>query len=125
MVRSLKKGPFISYSLLKKVKYIRNKKHTILTKSRESTIIPKMIGYTIAVHRGNNYVPIFIVDQIVGYKLGEFVVTRIFYKTKKLSKKNKRLFLWDKKFIQLEFVWVIYGIRVRVGIDLKNCTVIF
>ena len=101
MVRSLKKGPFVSYSLLKKVKNIYNKKHTIFTKSRESTIIPTIIGYTIAVHCGNDHVPIFIVDQIVGHKLGEFVATRIFYKTKKLSKKNKRsVFLWDKKFIQ-------------------------
>jgi hypothetical protein len=84
-----------------------------------------MIGHTIAVHRGNDHVPIFIVDQIVGYKLGEFVATRTLYKAKKSGKKNKRLLLWDKKFIQLEFVWVIHDIRVRGGIYLKGCTVIF
>ena len=99
MVRSLNKGPFVSFSLLNKVKHIYKNKQVVTTWSRKSTILPTIIGYTITIHRGNEYVPIFIVDQIVGHKLGEFVITR--NKVRKSSKKNKRsLLLWDKKFIQ-------------------------
>jgi len=86
-MRSLKKGPFISYSLLNKVKYIC-KKQIITTFSRTSTIIPTIISYTIAVHSGNSHIAIFIIDQIVGHKLGEFVATRTLYKIRKLSKKK-------------------------------------
>jgi small subunit ribosomal protein S19 len=99
MVRSLNKGPFVSFSLLDEVKRIRKDKQVITTWSRGSTVLPTIIGHTIAVHRGNEHVPIFIVDQIVGHKLGEFVTTR--NKARKSGKKNKRsLLLWDKKFIQ-------------------------
>ncbi len=98
MTRSLKKGPFIDINLLKKVeKVLSNKKKTTLrTWSRRSTILPNMIGLTISVYNGKNHIPIFITEEMVGHKLGEFSPTR-FYKghtsvdkrIKKISKKNK------------------------------------
>ena len=92
MSRSLKKGPFVSASLLKKVEIIETsgKKDIITTWSRASTIVPVMIGYTIAVHNGRQHVPVFITDQIVGHKLGEFVPTRTFRGHVKKDKKARR-----------------------------------
>ena len=80
MPRSLKKGPFIDASLLKKVMQTQESgdKKPIKTWSRRSVIIPQMIGMTIAVHNGRQHVPVFVSDEMVGHKLGEFAHTRTF-----------------------------------------------
>ena len=80
MPRSLKKGPFVDDHLLKKVdvQNEKNSKMVIKTWSRRSTIIPEMLGHTIAVHDGRKHVPVFISESMVGHKLGEFAPTRIF-----------------------------------------------
>ena len=92
MSRSLKKGPFVAYHLLKKVNIANDngKKDIVITWSRASTILPSMIGCTIAVYNGKQHVPIFISDQLVGHKLGEFVSTRTFKSHIKADKKTKR-----------------------------------
>ena len=92
MVRSLWKGPFIAYHLLQKIDKmnLEGKKKTIKTWSRSSTIIPSMIGHTIAVYNGKQHCPIFISEQIVGHKLGEFVPTRNFRSHIKSDRKTKR-----------------------------------
>jgi small subunit ribosomal protein S19 len=90
MSRSLKKSPFIAYHIVKKINQAGNKKDTITTWSRSSTILPSMIGFTIAVYNGKQHVPIFISDQFVGHKLGEFVSTRNFRSHIKADKKTKR-----------------------------------
>lgn len=92
MSRSLKKSPFIAYHLLKKINKANEsgKKDTITTWSRSSTILPSMIGFTIAVYNGKQHVPIFISDQLVGHKLGEFVSTRNFRSHIKADKKTKK-----------------------------------
>lgn len=89
MSRSLKKGPYVAYHLLEKINKMNSegKKDTILTWSRSSTIVPNMVGHTIAVYNGKQHVPVFISDQFVGHKLGEFVSTRKQFSYKK--KKNK------------------------------------
>ncbi len=81
MPRSLKKGPFIDASLLKKIEQAKatGDKKPIKTWSRRSVIIPDMIGMTIAVHNGRQHVPVFILDDMVGHKLGEFAPTRTFH----------------------------------------------
>ena len=80
MSRSLKKGPFISPKLLKKVEGLNsaNKKEVIRTWSRASTIFPQMVGHTIAVYDGRRHIPIYITENMVGHKLGEFAPTRTF-----------------------------------------------
>lgn len=80
MGRSLKKGPFIDDHLMKKVEELNknNDKKVIKTWSRRSTIFPEMVGHTIAVHDGRKHVPIYITEDMVGHKLGEFVLTRSF-----------------------------------------------
>lgn len=80
MPRSLKKGPFVDDHLLEKIEEMndRNDKKVIKTWSRRSMIIPEMIGHTLAVHKGNNFVPVYITEQMVGHKLGEFAPTRFF-----------------------------------------------
>ena len=80
MPRSLKKGPFVDEHLLKKVADLnsRNEKRVIKTWSRRSTIIPEMVGHTIAVHDGRKHVPVYITESMVGHKLGEFAPTRTF-----------------------------------------------
>ena len=80
MARSIKKGPFIDAHLLKKVvEYQRQKSKKVLkTWSRRSTIIPDMVGHTIAVHDGRKHVPVYISESMVGHKLGEFAPTRTF-----------------------------------------------
>lgn len=92
MTRSLKKGPFVAYHLLKKINTMTEsgKKETITTWSRSSTILPSMVGFTIAVYNGKQHVPIFISDQFVGHKLGEFVSTRNFKTHIKADRKAKR-----------------------------------
>ena len=80
MPRSLKKGPFIDSKLEKKVKEMSKtkKKKVIKTWSRRSTISPLFVGYTFAVHNGNKFIPVFVSENMVGHKLGEFAPTRIF-----------------------------------------------
>ena len=80
MPRSLKKGPFVDGHLLKKVDDLNstNEKRVIKTWSRRSTIIPEMVGHTIAVHDGRKHVPVFVSESMVGHKLGEFAPTRLF-----------------------------------------------
>jgi len=80
MARSLKKGPFVDDHLLKKVDALNesNDKSVIKTWSRRSTIIPDMVGHTIAIHDGRKHVPIYISESMVGHKLGEFAPTKTF-----------------------------------------------
>ncbi|MGO1469589.1 MAG: 30S ribosomal protein S19 [Tissierella sp.] len=80
MGRSLKKGPFIDDHLLKKVEELNesNQKKVVKTWSRRSTIFPELVGHTIAIHDGRKHVPIYITEDMVGHKLGEFVPTRTF-----------------------------------------------
>ncbi|MDO5725689.1 MAG: 30S ribosomal protein S19 [Tissierellia bacterium] len=80
MSRSLKKGPFIDEHLLKKIDKLNeeNKKEVIKTWSRRSTIFPEMVSHTIAVHDGRKHVPVYITEDMVGHKLGEFVPTRVY-----------------------------------------------
>ena len=80
MPRSLKKGPFIDGHLRKKVEGLnaRNEKKVLKTWSRRSTILPDMIGHTLAVHNGKKFIPVYITEQMIGHKLGEFAPTRTF-----------------------------------------------
>ncbi len=80
MSRSLKKGPYIEPKLLKKIETMNTKgeKKVIRTWSRDSTIFPQMVGHTIAVHDGHRHVPIYITENMVGHRLGEFAPTRHF-----------------------------------------------
>ena len=91
MPRSLKKGPFIDHHLMKKVETAleKNDKRPIKTWSRRSTIFPDFVGLTIAVHNGRQYVPVFVTEDMVGHKLGEFALTRT-YKGHVADKKAKR-----------------------------------
>lgn len=91
MPRSLKKGPFIDLHLMKKVEVAveKNEKRPIKTWSRRSVIFPNMVGLTIAVHNGRLHVPVFITEDMVGHKLGEFAATRT-YKGHVADKKAKR-----------------------------------
>jgi small subunit ribosomal protein S19 len=92
MGRSISKGPYIAYHLLKKINKLNStgKKEVIKTWSRASTILPTMIGHTISVYNGQKHVPIFISDPLVGHKLGEFVPTRTFRSHRKTERKVKR-----------------------------------
>ena len=92
MGRSIRKGPFVAYQLLERISNLNEsgKKLIIKTWSRSSTILPEMIGHTIAVYNGKQHVPIFISEQIVGHKLGEFAPTRTFRSHVKSDKKVKR-----------------------------------
>ena len=80
MARSLKKGPFVDASLMKKVKAVNEggKKEVIKTWSRRSTIYPEFIGHTFAVHNGKEFIPVYVTEDMVGHKLGEFSLTRKF-----------------------------------------------
>ena len=80
MPRSVKKGPYIDYKLLKKIQNLNdtNQKKIIKTWSRSSTIFPDFVGHTIAVHNGNKMIPVYISENMVGHKLGEFALTRTF-----------------------------------------------
>jgi small subunit ribosomal protein S19 len=80
MGRSLKKGPFVDAPLRNSVETLnaRNEKKVVKTWSRRSTIVPEMIGHTIAVHNGKKFIPVYITEQMIGHKLGEFAPTRTF-----------------------------------------------
>jgi small subunit ribosomal protein S19 len=80
MTRSLKKGPFVDEHLLKKVLSLNEtrEKRVIKTWSRRSTITPEFVGHTIAIHNGNKFIPVYVSENMVGHKLGEFAPTRIF-----------------------------------------------
>ena len=92
MARSLKKGPYVHYSLTKKVqKNLDSSKKTVVkTWSRASMIIPDFVGQTIAVHNGRQFVPVYITENMVGHKLGEFSPTRTFRGHVKTDKKSRR-----------------------------------
>ena len=92
MGRSLKKGPFVASSITKKVDQMNasGKKDIIQTWSRATTILPNMIGHTFAVYNGQQHVPVFVSDQMVGHKLGEFSPTRTFRGHVKTDKKSRR-----------------------------------
>ena len=81
MARSIKKGPFVDHHLMKKVQGMNdtNEKRVIKTWSRRSTIIPDMIGHTFAVHNGRKFIPVYVTENMVGHKLGEFSPTRTFH----------------------------------------------
>lgn len=89
MSRSVKKGPFIEESLMNKIEKMnkKNEKKVVKTWSRSSTIIPDMIGHTIATHNGKKHVPVYVTENMVGHKLGEFAPTR-FYKGHAGSEKS-------------------------------------
>ena len=91
MSRSLKKGPFIDEHLQKKIQSLNasNTKTVLKTWSRRSTIVPEMVGHTIAVHNGKKFIPIYITENMVGHKLGEFAATRIFKGHSATAKKEK------------------------------------
>ena len=91
MARSLKKGPFADESLLKKVAALNEsgEKTVIKTWSRRSTIFPMMVGHTIAVHDGRKHVPVYVTEDMVGHKLGEFVATRTYRGHGKDEKKSR------------------------------------
>ena len=80
MSRSLKKGPYIDFKLERKVENLNksNKKEVIKTWARRSTIPPTFVGHTFAVHNGNKFIPVFVSENMVGHKLGEFAPTRLF-----------------------------------------------
>jgi small subunit ribosomal protein S19 len=80
LARSLKKGPFVDLHLMKKVELLnrRFEKKVVKTWSRRSTIVPEMVGHTIAVHNGKKFIPVYVTENMVGHKLGEFSPTRTF-----------------------------------------------
>nr|WDB00724.1 ribosomal protein S19 [Cavernulicola chilensis] len=92
MIRSISKGPYISAHLFKKIELLnsKNEKQTVKTWSRASTIIPSMVGHTIAVYNGKQHTPVFVSDQMVGHKLGEFSPTRTFRSHIKGDKRVRR-----------------------------------
>lgn len=80
MARSIKKGPFVEASLLRKIERLNaaNEKRVLKTWSRRSTVTPDFVGHTVAVHNGNKFVPVYISENMVGHRLGEFAPTRLF-----------------------------------------------
>ncbi len=92
MSRSLKKGPFVANHLLKKISLLNKeaRKEVVITWSRSSTIVPIMIGHTIAIYNGREHIPIFISEQMVGHKLGEFSPTRYFRGHIKKDKRSRK-----------------------------------
>jgi len=90
MARSLKKGPYVSTKLMKKIDRLNEngKKTAIKTWSRQSTVFPDFVGHTIAVHNGNKFIPVYVTENMVGHKLGEFAPTRNYrsHSGKKLKK---------------------------------------
>jgi len=80
MARSIKKGPFVDTHLLKKIETVRatNDKRPVKTWSRRSTVLPEFVGLTIAVHNGKQHIPVYVSENMVGHKLGEFSLTRTF-----------------------------------------------
>ena len=90
MARSIKKGPFVDHHLMKKVDSVRgtSDKRPIKTWSRRSTIVPDFVGLTIAVHNGKQHIPVYVTENMVGHKLGEFAQTRIFKSHSAAGKKT-------------------------------------
>ncbi len=80
MGRSVKKGPFVQESLMDRVRGMnqRNEKRVVKTWSRASTVLPDFVGHTFAVHNGNKFIPVYVTENMVGHKLGEFAPTRLF-----------------------------------------------
>ncbi|MDH3495968.1 MAG: 30S ribosomal protein S19 [Gemmatimonadota bacterium] len=80
MARSVKKGPFVEESLLRKIQALNdaNERRVLKTWSRRSTVTPEFVGHTIAVHNGNKFIPVYVSENMVGHKLGEFAPTRLF-----------------------------------------------
>jgi len=80
MARSVRKGPFVHESLLKRVQSLnaRNEKRVVKTWSRASTVLPDFVGHTFAVHNGNKFIPVYVTENMVGHRLGEFAPTRLF-----------------------------------------------
>ena len=91
MARSLKKGPYVDEKLLKRIEAMNEKgeKNVLKTWSRSSTLFPQMVGHTIAVHDGRKHVPVYITEDMVGHKLGEFVATRTYRGHGKDEKKTR------------------------------------
>jgi len=91
MARSIKKGPFVDHHLMKKVDTARgtSDKRPIKTWSRRSTIVPDFVGLTIAVHNGKQHIPVYVTENMVGHKLGEFAQTRIFKSHSAAGKKTE------------------------------------
>jgi len=91
MSRSLKKGPFVEYKLMKRVSEMNDsgKKKTVKTWSRSTMIIPDFVGHTIAVHNGNRFIPVYVTENMVGHKLGEFAPTRTYRGHADKKKKKK------------------------------------
>ena len=89
MSRSVKKGPFVAFSLVKKIDAMNeaNEKKVVKTWSRASTILPDFVGHTIAVHDGRKHVPVYVTEDMVGHKLGEFAPTRTYKGHVKANKK--------------------------------------
>lgn len=89
----IKKRPYIAYYLLNKILLLNKlkKKEIIKTWSRSSTILPIMIGHTISIYNGKKHIPLYISEELIGYKLGEFISTRTFYSHKKLDHKIKKV----------------------------------
>ena len=91
MSRSVKKGPYVHASVMKKISAmnVKNEKKVVKTWSRSSTILPSFVGHTIAVHDGGKHVPVYITEDMVGHKLGEFVATRTYRGHGKDEKKSR------------------------------------
>jgi small subunit ribosomal protein S19 len=91
MARSVKKGPFVDEHLMKKIvaQNTESKKSVVKTWSRRSTVLPEFIGHTFSVHNGHKFVPVFISENMVGHKLGEFAPTRIYRGHKEKKKKTR------------------------------------
>ena len=99
MPRSIKKGPFVDHHLMKKVDAARgaNDKRPIKTWSRRSTIVPDFVGLTIAVHNGKQHVPVYVTENMVGHKLGEFALTRIFKSHSAAGKRTEEAVGGDRR----------------------------
>jgi small subunit ribosomal protein S19 len=99
MSRSIKKGPFVDHHLMAKVQKARdgNDKRPIKTWSRRSTIVPDFIGLTVAVHNGKQHIPVYITENMVGHKLGEFALTRIFKSHSAAGKRTEEAVGGDRR----------------------------
>src|SRR6188474_454904 len=99
MSRSIKKGPFVDYHLMAKVSAARstNDKRPIKTWSRRSTVVPDFVGLTIAVHNGRQHIPVYVTENMVGHKLGEFAMTRIFKSHSAAGKRTEEAVGGDRR----------------------------
>src|ERR1700741_503530 len=99
MARSIKKGPFVDHHLMAKVDKARNTsdKRPIKTWSRRSTIVPEFVGLTIAVHNGKQHMPVYVTENMVGHKLGEFALTRIFKSHSAVGKRTEEAVGGDRR----------------------------